>query len=296
MAVTLIKHEGSHLSPHPLFGEPVCNQLQQGEEPEALNFLAERPIHTVVMASLLRDNGAVSPHNRGLFYVCRDHRKKIQGIALIGHATIVEARTDYAVAAFAQATAHSQHAHLIRGENCTVESFWSYYSEEGRKARLVCREMLFEKGEQTPTFEPVSELRPATLDDVEHVLAINSLLASQDGGSDPLQRDPVGFRTRMERRINQGRVWIWIRDGKPVFKADVVGDTPEMIYLEGIHVHPDARGKGYGRRGLLQLSSILLRRSRSICLTINERRANVVAFYMKAGFEYHSQYETIYLS
>ncbi len=86
-----------------------------------------------------------------------------------------------------------------------------------------------------------------------------------------------------------------MRDGKPIFKADVVGDTPEMIYLEGIHVHPDARNQGYGKRCLLQLCANFARQNRSVCLTINQRRADAVAFYAKAGFYYHSEYETIYL-
>ena len=295
MAVTMIQYEASHSSPHLRFGERTCKPLQHGEEPEALRFLAERPIHTVVVASLMRDNGAVSPNNRGTFYVCRDRSKKIEGIALIGHATIVEARTDYAVAAFAQLAAHSQHACLIRGERPIVETFWKHYSEDGRKARLVCREMLFEKTEQTPPFEPVAELRLATVQETEHVVRINAELVLEERGSDPRQADPVGFRTRVERRINQHRVWIWMRDGKPIFKADIVGDTPEMIYLEGIYVHPDERRKGYGKRCLLQLSSILARSGRSVCLTLNQRRANAVAFYVRAGFDYHSEYETIYL-
>jgi predicted GNAT family acetyltransferase len=295
MAVTMIKYEAPHGSPRLMRGERTCNQLQPGEEPEALRFLAERPIHTVFIATLMRDNGAVSPNNRGTFYVCRNPSKKIEGIALIGHATIVEARTDYAVAAFAQLAAHSQHAYLIRGERHTVETFWQHYSEGGQQARLVCREMLFEKTEQTPAFEPVAELRLATRQETDHVVEINAMLASQDGGSNPLQRDPAGFRARMERRIDQQRIWVLMRDGKAIFKADIVGDTPEMIYLEGIHVHPDERKKGYGKRCLLQLSSILARPGRSVCLTINERRANAVAFYVRAGFEYHSEYETIYL-
>jgi predicted GNAT family acetyltransferase len=291
----MIKYEDSHGSPHAMLGERTCNQLQHREEPEALRFLAERPIHTVFIATLMRDNGAVSPSNRGTFYVCRNQSKKIEGIALIGHATIVEARTDYAVAAFAQLAAHSQHAYLIRGERHTVETFWQHYSKGGQQARLVCREMLFEKTERTPPFESVAELRPATLEEAEHVVAINALLASEEGGANPLQRDPDGFRARMRRRINQKRVWIWMRDGRAIFKADMVGDTPEMIYLEGIHVHPDERNKGYGKRCLLQLSSILARPGRSVCLTISERRANAVAFYVSAGFDYHSEYETIYL-
>ena len=295
MAVTMIKYEASHGSPQLMLGERTCTELQPGEEAEALRFLAERPIHTVFIATLMRDNGAVSPHNRGTFYVCRDRSKKIEGIALIGHATIVEARTDHAVAAFAQLAAHSQHAYLIRGERRTVDTFWQHYSEGGQKARLVCREMLFQKTEGTSPFEPVPQLRPATRQETEHIVEINALLASQDGGSSPLQRDPAGFRARMERRIDQQRIWIWMRDGKPIFKADIIGDTPQMIYLEGVHVHPDERRKGYGKRCLLQLSSLLARHGRSVCLTINERRANAVAFYVRAGFDYHSEYETIYM-
>ena len=295
MAVTMMKYEASHGLPHMLFGGRTCNPLQRGEEPEALRFLAERPIHTVFIATLMRDNGAISPLNRGTFHVCRNASKKIEGIALIGHATIVEARTDYAVAAFAQLAAHSQHAYLIRGERHTVETFWQHYSEGGQQVRLVCREMLFERTEKTPTFEPVPDLRPATLQDTEQVMAINAKLASDEGGLNPLQRDPVGFRRRTERRISQNRVWVWMRDGKAIFKADIVGDTPAMIYLEGIHVHPDERKKGYGKRCLLQLSSMLKRPDRSICLTINARKADAVAFYVRAGFDYHSEYESIYL-
>jgi len=295
MAVTMLQHEASHGSPHLMLGDRTCNQLHPGEEPEALRFLAERPIHTVFLATVMRDNGAVSPNNRGTFYVCRDQSKKIEGIALIGHATIVEARTDHAVAAFAQLAAPSQHAYLIRGERRTVETFWQHYSEGGQQARLVCREILFEKTEQTPPFEPVAELRLATLQETEHVVAINGLLAAQEGGRNPLDRDAEGFRARTRRRIDQQRIWIWMRDGKAIFKADIVGNTPEMIYLEGIHVHPDERKKGYGKRCLLQLSSILARPGRSVCLTINERRANAAAFYVRAGFDYHSEYETIYL-
>ena len=294
MAVTMMKYEVSHGWPSGTLGERTCEQLQSGEEPEALRFLAERPIHTVVAASLLHENGAVSPHNRGFFYVCRDHAKKIEGVALIGHATIVEARTPHAVAAFAQLAAHNQ-ADFIRGERTTVKAFWKLYSEYGHKARLICREMLFEKSERLPEFEPVTELRLATLRETEHVVAINAQLVIEERDSDPRQTDPAGFRARVEHRINQHRVWIWMRDGKPVFKADVIGDTPEMIYLEGIHVHPDYRNKGYGKRGLLQLCTNFARHNRSVCLTVNQRKADKAGFYVRSGFDYHSEYQTVYL-
>ncbi len=39
--------------------------LRETEKSEALSFLAQRPLHTVYMASLIRDNGVESPLNRG---------------------------------------------------------------------------------------------------------------------------------------------------------------------------------------------------------------------------------------
>lgn len=45
-----------------------------GEEhrAEALAFLAERPLHTAILAGFIRDNGVVNTLNRGTFYGCRD--------------------------------------------------------------------------------------------------------------------------------------------------------------------------------------------------------------------------------
>ena len=295
MAITLMKTE---LIPPPQFpsSEFACEQLFPGEEAEVLEFLAKRAIHTVYLATLIRDNGLVSPHNRGAFYGCRDRAKNLLGVALIGHATIVEATTETAVAAFAQQAAHSQHASLIRGERKTVDSLWKQLEAAGRTSRLICRELLFEKRDITPLPEQHAHLRPAKLDDIEHVLAVNATLAFDEGDVNPFYRDPEGFRTRTARRIKQGRVWLGVKDDVPVFKADIVGDTPEAIYLEGIHVTPEERMKGHGKRCLAQLSSTLLRRTKSICLTVNQRKADTVRFYVRAGFDFRSEYETIHLS
>jgi len=298
MAVTIMGQE-SEAVPNPFedSNQPcTVSELRRGGEAEVLEYLAKRPIHTVFMATLIRDNGLVSSNNRGSFYGCRDTAGKLEGVALIGHATMLAACTDTVVAAFAHLASRSENARLIRGERKSIDSFWKHYAEVGPKPRLVCRELMFEKTKAEPRVEPVPELRLATSRDIEHVLAVNALMAFEEGGINPLQRDPTGFRLRTERRIQQHRVWIWVHQGTPIFKADIVGDTPEMIYLEGIYVNPQERLKGYGRRCLAQLCSRLLERSQSICLTVNQLKANTVGFYVRAGFEFHSEYETIYLS
>jgi len=59
--------------------------------------LAERPLHTVCIAGFIRDNGLESPLNRGRFYACRNSEGLLEGVALIGHATLIEARTTRAM-------------------------------------------------------------------------------------------------------------------------------------------------------------------------------------------------------
>ena len=50
----------------------LVDRLANDHQAEVLEFLAQRPIHTVAMMSLIHDNGLVSPLCRGTFYGCRD--------------------------------------------------------------------------------------------------------------------------------------------------------------------------------------------------------------------------------
>src|SRR5437667_3414733 len=92
MTVTLMRHESAAtFSPFAAESETcTISELFEGQETEVLDFLAARPLHSVFMASQIRDNGLVSPHNRGSFYACRDRQGQLEGIALLGHATLIE--------------------------------------------------------------------------------------------------------------------------------------------------------------------------------------------------------------
>ncbi len=268
--------------------------LREEEKHEALSFLAERPLHTVYMASLLRDNGVVNPLNRGSLYSYRGWQGMLEGIALLGHATLIEARTESALVAFARLARQSSLPHLIRGEEELIKRFWRQYGKSAQGESHVCRELLLEQI-HAPNGKEVAGLRLATLADLESVIKVNSELAQAESGSDPLKRDPEGFRYRTARRIERGRHWIWMEDGKLLFKADIIADTPEVVYLEGIYVQPGERRKGYGSTCLAQLGRMLLRRTGSICLTLNARKKETMDFYRKAGYALRSYYDTIYL-
>src|SRR5215470_2915762 len=205
-------------------------RLTNSDAAEVLNFLSQRPIHTIAMMGLINDNGIVSPLNRGTFYGCRDLNGQLEGVALVGHATLMETVSDRALAALAQVARECPNTHMIMGEKERVADFWSHYSEAGRRQRLACREWLFELSwpvealEVAEEIEQVrkrglpplvqskqqrgqaplpdlfySELRPATVAELELVMPVQAELAYAESGVNPLEVDPKGFRERCLR-------------------------------------------------------------------------------------------------
>jgi predicted GNAT family acetyltransferase len=277
-------------------GRPATvTTLDGGHRQEVLDFLAERPLHTVIIAGFVRDNGLVSPLNRGTFYACRDGEGRLEGVALIGHATIVEARTEEAMAAFARLARESKSGHVILGEKEKVGRFWDYYATDEEAPRLLCREMLLEQRWPVAVQDEVKGLRLATAEDLELVVPVQAEMAYEESGVNPLERDPEGFRRRCARRIEMGRVWVWVEEGRLIFKADIISETLEVIYLEGVWVNPSERGKGYGLRCMSQLGRELLARAGSLSVLVNERNSKALSLYRRAGYKPRGCYDTIYL-
>lgn len=270
--------------------------LGEDERAEVLSFLAERPVHTVCMAGLIRDNGVVSAHNRGTFYACRNSAGRLEGVALVGHATLLDARTRRAYREFALAAQCSTRSNMIMGEADAVEEFWGHYADEGQRMRRACRELLFELSRPVEDAREVRELRLATAADLDLVVPVHAGLAEAESGVNPLDTDAEGFRARCLRRITQGRVWVVVsEDGRLLFKADVQAATPEVVYLEGVYVNPSERGTGTGRRCLKHLTRELLLRTRRVCLLANEENERAHSFYRTCGFRLRAVYDTIFL-
>jgi hypothetical protein len=275
--------------------EVVTLPLTKEFEREVLSFLSQRPMHTVTMTGFIRDNGLVSELNRGTFYGCRNRQGKLEGVAIIGHATLMETRTERALQAFADLARQSASPHLIMGEEKRINEFWNYYSEDGREMRFASRELLLELKWPVQARQRVRELRLATLADLELVLPVHAQMAFEESGINPLERDPEGFRERYSRRIGQGRTWVCVEEGKLTFKADVVSDTPDAAYLEGVWVSPEQTGTGYGLRCMSQLTRNLLAHAKSILLLVNEENKKAQHYYRKAGFSMRSSYSSIFL-
>jgi predicted GNAT family acetyltransferase len=160
--------------------------------------------------------------------------------------------------------------------------------------RQACRQLLFELRWPVEV-SGVTNLRLATSQDLPLLIPVHAELALAESGIDPNQQDPVGFAERYARRIEQGRTWVMIEDGKLFFKAEIVAKTPQTIYIEGVWVNPEARRQGYGRRCMSQLARMLLWQTKSICLFVNDENDDARNFYQQAGYHLRTVYDTVFL-
>ena len=289
----ILKTPHRHPSTGPLMVQVA--ELDASHEQEVLEFLSHRPIHTVGMVGFINDNGLASPLNRGTFYGCRNREGQLEGVALIGHATLLETTTDRAAEALAEMAQTCTTAHMIMGEKERINNFWDYYAEAGQGMRHACRELLFELKWPVEALQEVPELRLAAAADLELVVTIHAQMAFDESGINPLERDPEGFRQRCARRIEQGRTWVWTEGGEVIFKADVTSDTPSVIYLEGVWTNAERRSQGYGLRCMSQLARTLLRRTKSVCVLVNENDKKAHRFYQRAGYKLRAIYDSIFL-
>lgn len=280
----------SHAAMSPL----VITPLSAVDEEEALNALSAYSLTNVIMSGFIRDNGIISPLNRGRFYACRNEWDGLEGIALIGHTILFEAFTEEAIEAFAALARQEPSLHLLMGEHDAVGRFWNYYAGKERSPRLLNPVLFLQQPEPFAGCRPVRGLRPATPEDLDEVMSAQAAMAFETSGVDPSREDPAGFRERCMRRVERGRVWVLIRNGRLVFKTDVIAETPEAAYIEGVYVSPGERGKGYGRRCLAEVGRLMLKRTGAIYLFAENLDAKIRLFYESIGFRFGGHYYLLY--
>jgi len=270
-------------------------ELNNSDVAEVMTFLNVRPVHTVVMASFIRDNGIISELNRGVFYAYRNHEGGLEGVALIGHSTLIEARSEDAIYAFASKAKASRVAiNLIMSEADDASRFWQYYAGEA-SPRLTCTELLFESSFPMLVRDCEYTIRLATQDELMQVAEAHAEVAFLESGTDPMVKDRTGFLERSARRIEMGRTFVVIEDGKLLFKADIIAEADGIAYLEGVYVAPESRGKGIGAKCLSKLTLMLMGRAEKVCMLSNVGFETAHRSFTKAGFHVSGRCTTLFV-
>jgi RimJ/RimL family protein N-acetyltransferase len=136
-------------------------------------------------------------------------------------------------------------------------------------------------------------LRPATPDDFASLLPACAAAHEEEIGTDPLARDPEGFRWRTRSQIDEGRSWLWLEDGTIRFKAEASAWTPSAVQIQQVWVDPAVRGRGYAQRGMRDLCRFLLGRVTHICLFVRPENAPAIRVYEAIGMRRVSSYRSV---
>ncbi|MGB8509958.1 MAG: hypothetical protein WCD76_16390, partial [Pyrinomonadaceae bacterium] len=229
---------------------------------ETTRYLEASPIQTVYMRGLIREHGLEDVRNRGQFYACRAHDGQMRGVALAGDAILFVADDEAAIETLAVFSRDKFSPRLIRGERGPVEQFWRTYAGRCAPSHTFTEEHLLVMREppNAQDSDDAPALRPADYKDLPLLVEVNAAMLGTEGGRNPLESDPEGFCRRLARRVEAGRVLVWREGEHLAFKADIITDTPQAVYVEGVHVAPEWRGRGVGLQCLSRLGRLLLRR------------------------------------
>ncbi len=271
-------------------------ELRAENTEEVQAFLSVRPVHTVVMSSFIVDNGIESDLNRGKFYGYRNESGMLEGVALIGHSTLVEARTDNALQALAvQARSSETPIHLVMSSGTAANDFWQGMTDGLKQPRLTCVEALFDVSFPFPVRKTDREVRHADISHLIEVAEAQAEVALIECGVDPMVKDREGFLKRVARRIEQNRVFVVTDGDELVFKADIIAETENVIYLEGVYVSEKYRGQGIGSECLAALTLELLNRGEHICMLSNVDFKGAHRSFEKAGYRRSDQCVTLFV-
>lgn len=110
-----------------------------------------------------------------------------------------------------------------------------------------------------------------------------------------MAKDREGFLKRVARRIEQDRVFVVMDGDELVFKADIIAETDNVIYLEGVYVGERFRRQGIGSECLAALSLQLLSRAEHICLLSNVGFKGAHKSFAKAGYKNTDRCTTLFV-
>jgi hypothetical protein len=276
----------------------VVRELVEADREETLGFLADEPLRNVQMLSLINDHGMSSPSLRGRWFgYFEDHQ--LTGVALLGHAILFYIRAgveESALAEFARAAAEIKvKGHVVFGPRAEVEIFSRRLAQNGRATRQQSDHRLCVATIARLPLHSM-QLRRANLTELDPLITAQAEMLREASGVDPRETDPEGFARRTADRIERKRTWVCLRDGKVIFKAEIVSDAADIVYLEGVWTHPEWRNQGVATSCLNELLHRLFRQRKTVALIVSPEEEAACHVYAQVGFVHTDNYLACYLN
>lgn len=275
----------------PLFssGSWQIRNLDAAHKAEVFHFLERHELLNIYLLSRLSDEGFGS---RGQTVAIRRRGETICIASLTINLAI---SIDPEIDASTRTTAMAILSELILGRALlvraviapadAVEELWKRIGSHYEPPTVVrLNQPVYALEALSPTLTDLSFVRLSQSSDLDQLVPACAAMHREEVGIDPLTRDAIGYRRRIEELVGAHRSFIAVTGGEIVFKCEVSAETPRAAQLMGVWTHPAYRRQGWARRGMTEVCGHLLRNGKQVTLFVNDFNEPAIRLYRSLGF------------
>ena len=184
------------------------------------------------------------------------------------------------------AIAEGRRCSSIVGRRPATETLWAELQWAWGPARAIRdRQIVMVDGSKSDvTADP--GVQRATRADIEPFFAAAVEMYIEEIGASPTAHDGgASYRRRALELIDDGVAFIRTDGDQVVFKAELGALSPQCAQLQGVWVHPDLRGQGFGTAGTAAVLQLARERGvDQISLAVNDFNSAARYAYERCGF------------
>jgi uncharacterized protein len=220
---------------------------------------------------------------------------RMDGLCFAG-ANLVPLRGERAaLRAFAdRARRHGRNCSSLVGRAELVLPLWDDLVDHWAPAREVRADQPLMVLSGRPAVAPDPLVRPVQPPELERYLPAAIAMFTEEVGIDPRAGDGgVGYRARVSELVSAGRAFARFENGEVVFKAEIGAISSQVGQIQGVWVHPEWRGRGYGAAGTAAVADRLAGMGRLSSLYVNAFNHVARTSYARVGFRQVGSFATI---
>ncbi|WP_405491760.1 GNAT family N-acetyltransferase [Nocardia sp. NBC_00511] len=173
---------------------------------------------------------------------------------------------------------------------------WEYLIDHWGPPRELREDQPLLALERTAGIAPDLRVRRVRPEEIDRYMVAAVAMFTEEIGVDPRAGDGGrSYRRRVSGLIESGRAWARFEDGEVVFKAEVGALSRRTGQIQGVWVHPDRRGRGFGTTGTAAVANVIVASGRTASLYVNCYNEVARSAYAKVGFRQIATFATILL-
>jgi len=262
--------------------------LGRGDEERVLEYLDRHPARDVFIASRVYNDGVLRTPGWSPLWGALSTSGELRGVLHVGPNVVPAMDDSDACDVLVPAAAGSVATRMLVGERRAVQRLWRLIGSSYPAPREIRDRQYVYSLEPGDLVRPPGPFRGrarlAAPSDEERVLHLSAAMYTEEMGEDPMIRDPVGYRRRVQILTARGWTYVYEIGGDLQFKMDIGCASRRSAQIQGVYVPPELRGQGIGTMAMSACCALALERQPALSLYVNDFNAAAIALYERLGF------------